>query len=93
MAAEFSARLKPGRYAVRIAYSAGSNRATQGPEIIHQQRETTRATLKQNQEPEQDVLTTIQGTFTFDESAKVVISNADTNGYVIVDAVQFLPAK
>jgi hypothetical protein len=91
MSAEFSARLKPGRYEVRIAYSAGSNRASNVPVMIHHQGETTRKSINQKQEPQHEGLTATLGTYRFDEAAKVVISNADTNGYVIVDAVQFLP--
>ncbi len=91
--ATFEAKLKPGRYEVRIAYSAGSNRATNVPIAIHHQGETTKVILNEKQSPRHDNLSTSVGTFTFEESAKVVISNADTDGYVIIDAVQFLPAK
>jgi len=33
------------------------------------------------------------GTFEFRETGVVIISNKDTDGHVIADAVQFLPAK
>ena len=91
--ATFEAKLKPGRYEVRIAYSAGSNRATNVPVAIHHQGETTQAVLNEKQTPQHDNLTTSVGTYTFDGPAKVVISNAGTDGYVIIDAVQFLPAQ
>lgn len=93
MTAEFSAKLKPGRYDVRIAYSPGSNRATNVPVTIHHSGKTTKAVLNQKTKPENDNLTSTVGTFSFDGLGKVVISNADTNGYVIVDAVQFLPEE
>ncbi len=93
MSAEFVAKLKPGRYEVRIAYSASTNRATNVPVEIQHKGETTRVILNQKQKPEHDGLTQSVGTFEFDGAAKVAISNADTNGYVILDAVQFLPAK
>ncbi len=90
--ATFEAKLKPGRYEVRIAYSAGSNRATNVPIAVHHQGEATKVVLNEKQPPQHDDLTTGVGTFAFGESAKIVISNAGTNGYVIIDAVQFLPA-
>jgi hypothetical protein len=92
MSAEFSADLKPGRYEVRIAYSAGSNRATNVPVVIHHQGKTTQATINQKQEPEHEGLTKSVGSFDFDGTGKVVISNAGTDAHVIIDAVQFLPA-
>lgn len=93
MTAEFSAELKPGRYEVRIAYSPGSNRATNVPVEIHHSGDTTKVVVNQKAEPKHDNLTTSVGTFAFEESGKVIISNTGTNGYVIVDAVQFLPTK
>lgn len=93
MTAEFSAKLKPGRYEVRIAYSPGANRATNVPIAIHHGGETTKAVLNQKAKPQHDDLTASVGTFSFEESGKVVISNADTNGYVIIDAVQFVPVE
>ena len=92
MSAEFIAELKPGRYEVRIAYSPGANRATNVPVVIHHREGTTKATLNQKKEPEHEGLTSSVGTFEFTATGKVVISNAGTNGHVIVDAVQFLPA-
>ncbi len=93
MSAEFSAILKPGRYEVRLAYSPGSNRATNVPVAIHHQDGVMKKTINQKTPPTSDDLAVSLGSYTFGESAKVVISNAGTDGYVIVDAVQFLPAK
>ncbi len=93
MSAVFAAELKAGRYEVRIAYSSGTNRATNVPVIIHHQDKTTSKTLNQKTAPTNNQLTTSLGTYQFNGASKVVISNTDTNGYVIVDAVQFLPVE
>ncbi|MCA9069027.1 MAG: FAD-dependent oxidoreductase, partial [Planctomycetaceae bacterium] len=93
MKADFSSTLEPGRYEVRIAYSPGSNRATNVPVVIHHEGKTTEVKLNQKNKPKHDSLTTSVGTFSFGDSGRVVISNANTDGYVIVDAVQFLPVE
>lgn len=92
MSAEFSAKLKPGRYEVRLAYSAGSNRATNVPVAIHHQEGITKKTIDQKKPPAIDELSINLGSYQFGEEGKVVVSNENTNGHVIVDAVQFLPA-
>lgn len=93
MSAEFTAKLKPGRYEVRLAYSAGSNRATNVPAAIHHQDGVTKKTIDQKKPPAIDELSISLGSYQFGEEGKVVISNENTTGHVIVDAVQFLPAE
>jgi hypothetical protein len=93
MSAEFSATLKPGRYEVRLAYSAGSNRATNVPVAIHHQEGIAKKTIDQKKPPAIDELSVSLGRYDFGDVAKVVVSNESTNGYVIVDAVQFLPVE
>ena len=88
----FEAKLKPGRYEVRIAYSTHSNRATNVPvNVRHADGETT-VLLNQRRKPK-DGVTQGVGTFEFKETGVVIISNKDTDGHVIADAVQFLPLK
>jgi hypothetical protein len=88
----FEAKLMPGRYEVRIAYSTHSNRATNVPvNVRHADGETT-VLLNQRRKPK-DGVTQGVGTFEFKETGVVIISNKATDGHVIADAVQFLPAK
>jgi len=89
----FRPRLKePGRYDVRIAYSAFSNRATNTPVTVHtpEGAETTR--INQRIEPPIGGLFFPLGTFRLDAEGTVIeITNAGTDGYVVVDAVQLIP--
>jgi hypothetical protein len=83
-----------GRYEVRLFYTANPNRATNTPVVIHSA-EGDR-TIKVNQrQASKDGQAVSLGVFRFaaGESAWVEIRNADTDGYVIADAVQFLPVK
>ena len=93
MSVRFTTDLKPGRYDIRIAYTANPNRATNVPVIVHTGREVERFTLDQKAKPKVDGLFTSVGQLRLDGKTTVEISNAKTNGYVIVDAVQFLPVK
>ena len=93
---ELSARFtfavpKPGRYEVRISWPANPNRATNVPVSIAHANGTTELKVDQKVQPKLDGAFHTLGTFTFDQQAVVTISNAGTNGYVIVDAVQLLP--
>jgi hypothetical protein len=84
-----------GRYEVRISYSTHENRATNVPVTVrHAGGETT---VKVNQRKPAAIEGTWQslGTYAFDRDrpAIVVISNAGTDGHVILDAVQLIAAK
>lgn len=84
---------EPGTYDVRIAYTANPNRATNVPVVIHHAGGEAKATLDEKAAPKIDKLFHSLGQHTFDKEATVVISNAGTNGYVVIDAVQLLPVK
>jgi hypothetical protein len=89
----FTAELpKPGRYEVRVAYSANPNRATNVPVTIRHAEGETRVTIDQRRQPPIDRLLLGVGTFRFDREAVVVIANEGTDGHVIADAVQWVPA-
>lgn len=47
-------------------------------------------TVDQRKEPPADRWSVSLGTFDFNETAVVEVTNAETDGHVIVDAVQFL---
>jgi hypothetical protein len=95
-AARFEAQLPAaGKYEVRLAYSAHGNRcrnvpvtilAADGPHTVH---------VDQQKPGPIDGLFVSLGTFPFDAAAPaaVEIRCAGTKGYVMIDAVQFLPAK
>jgi hypothetical protein len=92
--ARFEAKLPTaGRYEVRVAYSPNKNRATNVPvTIAHADGEAT-AKVNQQTPGAVDKLWASVGTFAFaaDKPAVVTVSNSGTDGFVLVDAVQFVP--
>ncbi|HEY6167548.1 MAG TPA: FAD-dependent oxidoreductase [Verrucomicrobiae bacterium] len=92
--ARFEAKLpKPGRYEVRLGYVANNNRSSKtAVEIIHAGG-VKRMTINQKKAPPIDGLFLSLGKFDFaaDQPAAVIISNAGADGYVVIDAVQWLP--
>lgn len=84
---------KPGRYEVRLSYAASSNRASNVPVTIQAANQTSTVLVNQRKPAEHDQLFQTLGTFEFTQSAKITISNANTDGHVIVDAIQLIPAE
>ena len=85
---------REGLYEVRLAYTASGNRATNVPiEILHRDGEFS-TQINQKEKPSIDGRFVSLGTFRFDPSNQwfLLVSNEGTDGHVIVDAVQFLPA-
>ena len=82
-----------GKYDVRLAWPTNPNRATNVPVRIESA--MGQHTVKVNQREGRSKDDTFQsvGSFTFEDKAVIVISNDETDGYVIVDAVQLLPVK
>lgn len=82
-----------GSYEVRLAYTALNNRATNVPVTIHTARGPVTVQVNQRQPPEIEGLFHALGKFPLEagEAAAIVVSNAGTDGYVIVDAVQLVP--
>ncbi len=95
MSARFEAKLKPGRYEVRVSYSAYRNRAPAVPVTIDHADGSETVRVDQRRKPAGPGVFHPLGVFRFsgDKPAVVTISNAGTTGHVIADAVQFLPAK
>ena len=82
-----------GLYEVRLAYAANDNRATNVPvSLLTLDGEVDRV-VNLRQPPPVDGRFVSLGTFRFDGSNQwfVMVSNEGTDGYVVVDAVQFLP--
>jgi len=84
-------------YEVRLSYSPNPNRATNVPVTVsgYTGGGSKKLTVNQKQPPAIDHLFTSLGAYRFDAGAKatVEITTANTDGHVIVDAVQLVPAK
>jgi hypothetical protein len=86
---------KSGKYQVFVAYPWNANRASNVPVVIKHADGEARVTVNQKKKPVvQEVLHAV-GTFRFEKGKAgfVEISNAGTDGYVAIDAVQWLDAK
>lgn len=95
---EMSARFTPtlpqaGTYRIALAYSPNSNRATNVPVTIHHAKGEAKVLINQKLKPKGDGPFHIVGTFEFaaGKDSWVEITNAGTDGHVIIDAVQWLP--
>ena len=88
----FRTNLKPGRYTVGIVYTANPNRATNVPIMIRHATGIVTQTLNQQKPPPDGDILVPLGTFSFDGTATVEVSNAGTDGFVIADAIVFQPA-
>jgi len=95
-----SLRFKPrlsraGNYELRIAYGAFGNRATNTPVTVQTSRGTQTVHVNQQVKPPIDGLFHSLGTFWLDagEATSIVISNAGSDGHVVVDALQLIPPR
>lgn len=84
-----------GEYEVRLAYSPNANRSSQVDILVTHEKGEKRLTIDQRRKPEIDQLWTSLGRFFFDpeKSPEVLITNANANGYTIIDAVQWVPIE
>jgi FAD dependent oxidoreductase len=82
-----------GEYEVRIAYSPNANRATNVPVTITHAGGTAKVKVNQRKTPPVSETFASLGTFSFEKgkSGRVVITNEGVDGYVVIDAVVFLP--
>jgi len=86
---------KDGKYEVRMSYPAHPNRASNVPvTIVHADGKTTLKVNQKKPAPLDRAFLSL-GTFRFakGDAGYVEISNQDADGYVIIDAVQWLPVK
>lgn len=91
--AVFTAKLTPGRYEVRLSYPPNTNRASNVPVTIDTGSGLVTTTVNQRLKPPIDATFVSVGICDFLETGRVVITTADTDGYVVVDAVQFVPVR
>jgi hypothetical protein len=84
---------KAGKYEVRLSYSPNPNRATNVPVTITHAGLTATAKVNQRKSPPVAETFVSVGTFSFDKgkSGRVMITNEGVDGYVVIDAVVFLP--
>jgi hypothetical protein len=84
-----------GKYEVRLAYVASTNRATNVPVTIQHADGSTETTVNERLPPPLDRLFAPLGTYRFtpDRPAVVIIRTAGTDGFVSIDAVQLVPAR
>ena len=85
--------IKPGRYEVRMSYTAHDNRATNTKVTVFSANESKTVHVNQRRTPPEDSAWISLGNYPFekDGQAFVIVSNEDADGCVIVDAIQFLP--
>ncbi len=85
--------LKPGTYRVRLSYSPGENRTKNAMVRIFSADGEDVVRVDQTVKPKDNGLWQTLGSYRFEPNgqASVVISNQDTTGHVVADAVQFLP--
>ncbi|HUG71461.1 MAG TPA: FAD-dependent oxidoreductase [Pirellulaceae bacterium] len=94
--ARFEAKIpENGTYEVRVGYTPNNNRATNVSVEVQFGRGRARGTINQRQPPPIDELFVSFGKFDFraDEPAVVIVSNLNADGYVIIDAVQWLRVR
>ncbi len=93
--ATFETKLAAGDYEVRISYPSNANRATNVPLIIFHADGESRVQIDQTKSPEIEGLFISIGEFRFSDRAKAIVcvETESTDGYVVVDAVQFLPKQ
>lgn len=92
---------KPGTYEVRVSFGGGESLARKAPYLVRHAEGETRLTIDQSVTPTIEGLWFPLGRFAFgsndDDSesgpvmAEVSLSNKDAKGWVIADAVQFVP--
>jgi hypothetical protein len=93
MRVRFTPKLAPGRYEVRLFYTAHGNRATNALVVVHHADGEKEVRVNQRR-PLKGGEGFPLGTFRFaGEGGWVEVRNDGSDGHVIADAVQFLPAK
>ncbi len=92
--ARFEAKIpKAGKYEVRLSYPPNNNRSSKvRVEVVHAKGSQIEW-IDQKKKPDIDSMFVSLGVYDFSDvqPAAVVVSNSEANGFVIVDAVQWLP--
>jgi hypothetical protein len=94
LAATFRFAIKePGSYEVRMAYTPNANRASNVPVVIQHAGGEAKLTVDEKKAPAIERRFHSLGNFKFEKEGAVTVSNAGTNGYVVIDAVQVVPSQ
>jgi hypothetical protein len=84
---------KPGKYELRMAYSAHETRATKVPLTIESGGHTSQLTVNQTQPlPASEAFRSI-GTVELEGETTITITNQETDGFVILDSLQLVERK
>jgi hypothetical protein len=85
--------LPPGQYRIRMSYTPAPNRASNAKIVVFSADGEQAHRVNQQEAPEEGIWITL-GTYRFekDGQAFVIVSNNDSDGHVVIDAIQFLPA-
>lgn len=85
--------LKPGKYAVLLAYHTGPNRAAQAPVVVRHAGGEKKLTINQRETSNGPTLFHLLGRFEFaaDQEAAITISDHNAEGIVVVDALLLVP--
>jgi len=83
-----------GKYAVRFGYTPNANRAKNVKVIIEHADGTDTVVVDETAKPSHDLFQEL-GTYSFKagEKATVIVTNDGTEGYVVIDGVQWVPVK
>ena len=82
---------QPGVYEVRFAYTPNANRATNVPITVEHAGGKAQLTVNERQVPAIERRFHVLGTYRFENQAVITLANANTDGYVVLDAVQLVP--
>jgi hypothetical protein len=84
-----------GKYEVRVAYTANANRATNAKISLSYAGGVDKVEFNQRKKPPIDGLWVSLGTFEFGKGkfGSVTITNDGADGFVVIDAVQWVPVK
>lgn len=85
---------KGGRYSVRLAYPPNNNRASKVRVGLSHAGGSAEVVIDQRKTPSHELFQDL-GIYDFEAGAEatVTVSNADSNGYVVVDAVQWVASE
>ncbi len=88
----FFTTLNPGTYELRFGYTPHGNRATNVPIMVKRGEVEARFSVNQRRKPELDRVFTKITTLKLDqkEDVWVTVENAGTDGFVVVDAIQWV---
>ena len=86
--------LEKGRYEVRLAYTPEDNRSSKTSVVVIDSNGEHRKAVNQRKSPGKDGFVLL-GVFEFDGKTRpaVTIGNSGADGYVIIDAVQWIEKK